>query len=353
MSGTKPTISIGMPVYNGENHLVPALDSILAQSFSDFEVIISDNASTDGTAEVCRKYRARDARIRYYRNPRNFGAAKNHNQVFELSSGKYFKWASHDDMLAPDFLSRCVSVLEDDPSVVLCYAKMILIDDFNKTTAPLQETVASVASSSPSERFGGVILHDRLCADIYGVIRSDVLRRTSLIASYVGSDRTLRAQLALLGRFYEVPEHLFFLRDHAARSVRSMPAHHQRVAWFDPERTDQKVLPHWRILLEYWKTVERAPLTSRQHFRCWLYLAAWLGRYRNWARMAADVIIFIRPGAWRFLYELASVHDKDVRSVRERTAQPGNEEAGNRGSQRDRISPARDRLGDDSRDCRD
>jgi glycosyltransferase involved in cell wall biosynthesis len=317
MSRIEPTISIGIPVYNGENYLAAALDSILAQSFSDFELIISDNASTDATAEVCRKYQARDARIRYYRNQTNLGAARNHNQVFEFSSGKYFKWASHDDVLAPDFLSRCVSVLERDPFVVLSYAKITLIDDFNNRTSPLQETLASVASSSPSERFGGVILHDRLCADIYGVIRSEALRKTSLIGPYVGSDRTLRAELALLGRFHEVPEYLFFLRDHAARSVRSMPAHHQRVAWFDPERTDQKVLPHWRMLLEYWKAIQRAPLSSGQRFRCRLYLAGWLSRYRNWARMGADIIIFIRPDAWRFLYKLASVHDKDLRSLSE------------------------------------
>jgi glycosyltransferase involved in cell wall biosynthesis len=320
----KPTISIGMAVYNGANYLAAALDSILAQSFSDFELIISDNASTDATAEVCRKYQARNARIRYYRNPRNFGAAKNHNQVFELSSGKYFKWASHDDVLAPDFLSRCVTVLEHDPSVVLCYSKIILIDDFNKRTAPLEETVASVASSSAAERFCRVILHDRVCADIFGLIRPAALRKTALIGPYVASDRILRAELALLGRFHEVPEYLFFLRDHAARSIRSMPAHHQRVAWFDPERMDQKVLPHWRIFLEYWKTVQRALLPSGQRFRCWLYLACWLGRDHNWARMGADLIIFMKPGSWRFLYELASSHDKNLISLRELTLQLGN-----------------------------
>jgi glycosyltransferase involved in cell wall biosynthesis len=310
MSDAKPMISIGVPVYNGENYLAATLDSILAQSFSDFELIVSDNASTDGTEDVCRNYQARDTRIRYYRNPRNLGAAKNHNQVFELSSGKYFKWASHDDVLAPNFLSQCVSVLEQDPSVVLCHSKITLIDDFSKRTVPVYESAALSASSSPSERFGAVILHDRVCADIYGVIRSHALRKTSLIAPYVGSDRTLRAELALLGRFYEVPEYLFFLRDHAGRSVRSMPSHHQRVAWFDPDRVGRKVFPHWRILLEYWKTVQRAAVTSGQRFRCCLYLAGWLGQDSNWARMAADVLIAVKPDSWKVLYKLASAHNK-------------------------------------------
>jgi glycosyltransferase involved in cell wall biosynthesis len=323
MPGTTPVISIGMPVYDGENYLATTLDSILSQSFADFELIISDNASTDGTEEVCRSYQARDRRIRYYRNPMNLGAAKNHNRVFELSSGRYFKWATHDDVLAPDFLLRCGSILEQDCSVVLCHSKVTLIDDFNKRIIPLYESTASSASSSPVERFGAVVLHDRLCADIYGVIRSHALRRTALIAPYVGSDRTLRAELALLGRFHEVPDHLFFLRDHAARSVRSMPAHHQRVAWFDPDLTGRKVLPHWRMLLEYWKTVQRAPLTSGQRLRCCMYLARWLRQDSNWARMAADVLIAVKPDSWRLLYELARSRDKTLVSLHEQSGQPG------------------------------
>jgi glycosyltransferase involved in cell wall biosynthesis len=323
MSGAKPMISIGVPVYNGENYLAATLDSILAQSFSDFELIISDNASSDGTEDLCRNYQARDTRIRYSRNSRNLGAAKNHNRVFELSSGKYFKWASHDDMLAPNFLSQCVSVLEQDPSVVLCHSKMTSIDDFDKRTVPLQESATRSASNSPSERFGAVILHDRLCADIYGLIRSDALRKTPLIAPYVGSDRPLRAELALLGRFYEVPEYLFFLRDHAWRSVRSMPSHHQRVAWFDPDRVGRRVFPHWRIILEYGKTIQRAALTSGQRFRCYLYLASWLRQDSNWARMAADVLIAIKPDSWKFFYKLASARNKNLVSLGEQAAQPG------------------------------
>src|SRR5579884_1126518 len=178
MSDKQPTVSIGMPVYNGENYIAAALDSILAQSFSDFEVVISDNASTDHTEEICRNYQARDPRIRYYRNPKNLGAARNHNQVFTLSCGKYFKWASHDDILSPDFLARCVAVLEQDPSVVLCHSRIMVIDDFNKRTVPLQDAVGLGMSHSPAQRFGSVILHDRSCADIYGLIRSDILRKT-------------------------------------------------------------------------------------------------------------------------------------------------------------------------------
>jgi len=126
----RPKVSIGLPVYNGENYLRNALESILDQTFRDFEVIISDNASTDRTGEICREYAAKDPRIRYCRNDRNLGAAGNFNRAFELSSGEYFKWAAHDDVIERDFLSSCVSVLDEDPSVVACFAMT------SKTFAP-------------------------------------------------------------------------------------------------------------------------------------------------------------------------------------------------------------------------
>ena len=99
-----PRVSIGLPVYNGELFLENALDSILSQTYSDFELIISDNASDDKTEEICRSYAARDKRVRYSRNAHNLGAAPNYNRVYHLARGRYFKWASHDDVLAPEFL---------------------------------------------------------------------------------------------------------------------------------------------------------------------------------------------------------------------------------------------------------
>src|ERR671915_430558 len=102
MSGTlKPLVSIGLPVYNGANYLRKAVETILEQSYESLELIISDNASTDDTADICRDLSARDARIRVSRNAQNVGAARNYNIVFNAARGKYFKWAAHDDVLAP------------------------------------------------------------------------------------------------------------------------------------------------------------------------------------------------------------------------------------------------------------
>jgi len=125
----KPSVSIGMPIYNAEKFLRQALDALLGQTFGDFELIISDNGSTDGSEAICREYASKDSRIKYYKNETNLGAAKNFNRVFELSRGEYFKWASHDDICDPEYLERCVELLDRNPAVVLCYPKANTIDE--------------------------------------------------------------------------------------------------------------------------------------------------------------------------------------------------------------------------------
>jgi glycosyltransferase involved in cell wall biosynthesis len=128
VSERTPRVSIGLPVFNGERYLARALDSLVAQDFEDFELIISDNASTDGTSEICQEYAGRDRRINVHRNERNIGAVGNFNRTLQLSSGDYFKWAAHDDWCAPEFLSRCVEVLDEDPSMILCFTAMGVAD---------------------------------------------------------------------------------------------------------------------------------------------------------------------------------------------------------------------------------
>ncbi len=114
-------LSIGLPVYNGERFLSAAIDSLLRQTFEDFELIISDNASTDATGAICRGYADQDRRIRYLPTKENIGSAPNFNRVIELASAPYFSWAAHDDVRAPQYLERCVEVLDRDPSVILAY----------------------------------------------------------------------------------------------------------------------------------------------------------------------------------------------------------------------------------------
>ena len=117
-SGAPPRVSIGLPVFNGERYLARAIESVLGQDFRDLELIVCDNASTDRTPEICAAYARRDARVRYFRNPRNLGAGPNYDRCFRLARGEYFKWAAHDDRLAPDYLSRTVAALDAAPEAV-------------------------------------------------------------------------------------------------------------------------------------------------------------------------------------------------------------------------------------------
>ena len=123
-----PLVSIGVPVYNGEKYLAEALDSVLAQSVKDFELIISDNASTDRTPEICRSYQARDSHY-YFHSDRHIGLALNFNRVFELSSAPLFHGGSCDDLYEPLFLERRVDGLHRDPGVVLSHTRTRMIGD--------------------------------------------------------------------------------------------------------------------------------------------------------------------------------------------------------------------------------
>ncbi len=306
MGNDKPRVSIGLPVYNGENHLEKALKAILAQTFSDFELIISDNASTDRTQEICLAYAAKDRRIRYYRNERNTGGASNFNRVFELSSCEYFKWAAHDDIVAPDYLLKCVEVLDQDYSVILCHSKDKVIDESGKTLGHLSINHDKVGSLRPQDRFWALVQTDHLCMDIFGLIRRDVLKVTPLISSYIGSDRVLLTELGLLGRFHVIPEYLFFSRDHPERSIRSIPLHF-RAAWFDPANEGRTVFPHWRTYFEYFKCVRRISLTKYERVCCYLYLLRWLSTNLNWARMVSDLFIAVFPQSWKFFSKFVNV----------------------------------------------
>ncbi|MEA2093023.1 MAG: glycosyltransferase family 2 protein, partial [Pseudomonadota bacterium] len=212
-------LGIGLPVYNGDNFLEEALESVLAQTFRDFELVISDNTSTDRTESICRAFAERDPRVKYYRNERNTGAAPNFNRVFELSDNEYFKWIAHDDVHDPGFLEQCIQILDRDPSVVLAYTRAISID-WEGTRMREWGSHPELGSGKPHVRFRASLLPptDPVPLPIFGVIRSAILRKTPLQAGFAGCDRALLSELCLYGRFHEVPEALFLQREHKERA---------------------------------------------------------------------------------------------------------------------------------------
>ncbi|PRX45617.1 glycosyl transferase family 2 [Prauserella shujinwangii] len=274
---TVPRLSIGLPVYNGEEYLAESLDALLGQSYGDFELIISDNASTDGTRDICEDYRRRDPRISYVRLTRNVGAVPNHNFVFTRARGELFKWASHDDLYGRDLLRRCVEALDAHPEAVLAHSANAIIDGAGRVTHRYDYRIATDSPHAP-ERFRS-LLFEPGGDDFYGVIRADVLRRSGPHDSYHHADRTFVASLALYGPFHQVPELLYFRRDHPTRAERANPTIRGRCANLDPRRADRLRHPTARLLGEYVlgfvDAVRRAPLTPAERRECYRHLAGW------------------------------------------------------------------------------
>jgi glycosyltransferase involved in cell wall biosynthesis len=270
-------LSIGLPVYNGEHYLAESLEALLGQSYEDFELIVSDNASTDGTAEVCRRYEKLDSRIRYIRQPRNIGCAPNHNVLVQHARGELFKWASDDDLYARDLLRLCVEALDEHPDVVLAHSWTAMIDTSGAVTNAIEYPLATSSARAP-ERFRSM-LFDEGGDDDGGVIRMEVLRRTAPLDSYYHSDRTIIAELALHGPFYQVPDWLYFRRDHPDRALRAFPTVRTWCTNLDPRRADRLRHPTARLWAEYiWgyvAAIRRAPLSPADRRECYRHLAQW------------------------------------------------------------------------------
>lgn len=286
-----PRVSIGLPVYNGGPYLRETLESILAQTFTDFELIISDNASTDQTEKICREYATKDKRIRYFRNQTNLGAAANYNRAFELSRGEYFKWAAADDVCAPEFLARCVAALDRDSAAVLACTHVIDIDEEGRplrTKAPLAEA----ASTKPCVRFRRLVRLDYTCEEIFGLGRTCVLRQTNLIAKYADSDRVLLSQLGLWGPFTLIPEALLLHRIHAKNLTQVHRTRRCQLVWFDPSAKRRIVFPFWREFIEFCRVIARSPLPRQERRRCYGIMARWAREYKQW--LARDLFYYVK-----------------------------------------------------------
>lgn len=206
-----PRVSIGIPVYNAERFLARALDSLLAQDYKDFELIISDNASTDGTPAICRQYAASDPRIRYSCNAANIGAAANFNRVFSLSRGEYFAWAAYDDSWAPSFLRRCIAALDARADAVLAHT-WVRVEDFDGNELPQQARDFLDERASLVERFRACVQDHWAPLAVYGLMRASALRQTRLLKPFMGSDAVLLAELSMHGRFVQVRDPLWTYR---------------------------------------------------------------------------------------------------------------------------------------------
>ena len=224
-------VSIGLPVYNGADYLETAIENLLSQTHSEIELIIADNASTDRSLEIAQSAADRDARVRVLPAQENLGAAWNYNRAVESATGRYFKWAAHDDLCEPTYVERCVEALDADDGLVLAYPKTVIINEHGDRVRDYEDNL-DIGHASASARAAALMWRVGLCNAVFGVIRTEALRDTAMIGLFDSSDVSLLAELALRGRFHEVPERLFLRRRHMGASRKANTDARSVAAWF-------------------------------------------------------------------------------------------------------------------------
>lgn len=309
MSSSKPLVSIGLPVFNGERFLARAIQCVLAQSYQNWELVISDNASQDATGDICRHYAAQDARVRYDRGPENVGAVRNFNRVFALSRGTYFAWMAHDDLVAPQFVGQALARLVAEPDAVLAMPRVGVIDEDENLLVGDRDGGAGMSSGEiltdevfpdrwgwlssdrAARRYHGILVRSRRCYELFGLVRRDVLARTPLLRPFPNSEKVLLTELSLLGRFVFVPDVLFFSRWYPQRFTNSASAEIQNAHW-RPRSRWRFVWPHQpRCAIAYALAPWRYPVPWLQRLACAAHFAGFLLQISRWPRILAD--------AWR------------------------------------------------------
>jgi hypothetical protein len=288
-----PKVAIGVPVRNGEKYLAAALNSIRSQTFKDFEVLISDNASTDRTREISESFCQSDSRFSYRCQQQNLGAAGNFNYVFHHTSAPFFKWAAYDDLMRPVHIEACLQALESgSTNSVLAYPQTVRIDPAGAEMGAYHRPQRR-GGESPSGRLRELIgpgehqetvLH--MCFPIFGLIRRSALEKTSLIANMPRSDNLLLVELALLGVFIDVEDELFLRREHdegsviaAEKAAHGADIERHLAQWFDPRSGKRFPATVSRLGLGYLRAVLRTPMPPEEKIKCMRIVAGWMARH--------------------------------------------------------------------------
>ncbi len=282
--GAAPTVSICLPVFNGENYLGEAVESMLAQTFTDFELIITDNASTDRTEEICRKFADADSRVRYHRNEKNVGGARNQAIAVELSRGAFIRLSAHDDKMAPTHLEECLAALEQRPDAVIAFSSTVVLDEVGAVVGDYSSTRGT--GDSPSKRFRELIFRDHNCDAIYGVIRGDVLRRVRPMENFIDGDKVFLCRLAFNGPFVSIDRPLFYKRYHPKNYVANW---RDRMAWYNPDAKGRASFPNWLELHSFINAVVTGPIPVKERLRCGVTTMHWMVRYST--KLAKDLLI--------------------------------------------------------------
>jgi len=213
MEPGKVLVTIAVPVYNGERFLGQCLDSLLAQTYRDFVLLISDNASTDGTRQICERYVRRDSRVRYHRNLVNIGLYGNFNLLLRLVRTPYVKLASADDFWAPAMLADAMEEMQRDPALVLCHPRAVLVDEDGREIRRYEKSM-QLMDDDPATRFKRVFTELGLVNQLMGVMRIDAVRAMRPLMKQPAADSVFVAELSLHGKILELPKYQYFRRFH-------------------------------------------------------------------------------------------------------------------------------------------
>jgi glycosyltransferase involved in cell wall biosynthesis len=296
-----PRVTVGLPVYNGERYLRECLESLLAQDFTDFELIISDNGSTDATEAICRDFSARDSRIRYLREPENRGGAWNFNRLPALARGEYFRWVCHDDRCDPTHLRTCVEALDQAPgSVILVFTGTAFIDELGAPTRRTEEML-DTRGLPPHHRYRKVARTVRYSNAMFGLFRLAPLLKTRLHAPYANSDYVLFGELALLGEFWELPGHLFHRRLHPEMSRKLNRTQESVAIWFDTSKRGRRFyFPELSLIRDQIGAVLRAPIGALEKLKAlWVVPRVWMRRRRSY--IARELLAPLVPRFRRYV----------------------------------------------------
>jgi glycosyltransferase involved in cell wall biosynthesis len=229
----RPRVSFAIPVRNGQRFLGRALDSLLAQDLDDIEVVVCDNASTDATPDLVRRYAERDPRVRYFRNPEDIGQIENFNRAFELSRGEYLRWMGADDWLEPSYARRCAAALDARPDAVGVTTQWRFMDDAGRVTT-LDVRGPRADATTPTARLrltlrllqsGQPLLFD----PVYSLLRRSAVERTRRLLIDPWTDRLLAVELCLLGSFCHLDDCLATRRSFFEKAEVRLPRYHRKL----------------------------------------------------------------------------------------------------------------------------
>lgn len=257
----RPLVSIAMTVFNAGPFLTKSLESVLAQTYENFELIISDNASEDGSSEICQEFAKRDSRIKYSRNCSNIGPVRNGFKVIDSCSGDFIMPAADHDVYHPDFISRLLDMLQQDESVVLAYPRTLYIDENDHPLELLPDVIDS----------RGMDAYDRFCKVIwefswgnmaYGLFRRGAFREAWYPYPIIGCDHVFIAKLSLFGSIAQIDETLFFRRRN--RPVENtQECSNRQVAWFVGSNYESHI-PWTRMAYEHLKAITESELKDKE-----------------------------------------------------------------------------------------